>query len=178
VIIEAEVLTRSNRVELESIDFNRQHLIHITSIGEQEDRKTAAVKSIDSRNDAIYFSPKKTRVTWLNDGHVGFAVTGTFAFQDKWKADYKHLREQFGYFNLPSFEPESVIRIRGYDASKREIFRTSFVYDGTWKLWGIKSYGATRTMEVHPNETEEVKVKFRVPLNKLDEIKTFQVDLI
>ncbi len=179
VIIEAEVMKRSNRVQLEAADVSKSQVIHLQGIKDSVDRKQRAVSKINSRVDAVYFKPVNTQMSIIDGTNdVAVSIEGMFAYKDKWRADYLELREQFGYFNLSAFEPEAKIKIVGYDSSKKEVFNTSFVYEGNWKLWKIKSYGASRTMEVYTHKTEDAKVKFRVPMNKLENVRSFVVEVI
>ncbi len=179
VIIEAEVMKRSNRVQLEAADITKSQLVHIQGIKDSVDRKQQAVSKINSRANAVYFKPNNTEMRVIDGTNdIAISIDGVFAYKDNWRADYLELREQFGYFNLSSFEPEAKIKIVGYDSSRKEVFQSSFVYSGDWKLWKVRSYGANRTMEVYTHKTEEAKVKFRVPLNKLEQIKSFVVEVI
>jgi len=179
VIIEAEVMKRSNRVQLEAADIKRDQIVHIQGIKDSIDRKQQAVNSINSRYKAIYFKPSNTEMRVIEGTNdIAVSISGTFAYKDKWRADYLELREQFGYFNLSSFLPEAKIVITGFDNIKKEVFKTSFVYEGNWKLWARKTYGASPTMEVYTHRTEDGKVKFRIPYSKLENIKSFIVEVI
>lgn len=179
VIIEAEVMKRSNRVQMEKADVSRQQIIHIDGIKDQVDRKKQAVDRINNRSEAVYFKPKNTQFQLHENGKdVLVAIEGTFAFTDKWRADYLELREQFGYFNLASFEPEARIVITGFDSSKSKVFQTSFVYNGDWNMWGRRTYGASPTMNVYTNKTDDVKVKFIIPHSKIGDVKSFEVKVL
>ena len=179
VIIEAEVMKRSNKVQLEAADISRNQIVHIEGIKNSIDRKQQAVKSIDSRANAIYFKPSNTELRVIEGTNdIAVSIEGEFAFKDNWRADYLELREQFGYFNLPSFEPEAKIVVIGYDNGKNQVFKTSFVYEGNWKLWGRRTYGASPTMEVYTHRKEEGKVRFRIPHSKLENVKSFRVEVI
>jgi hypothetical protein len=179
VIIEAEVMKRSNRVQMEAADISKNQIIHIQGIKESLDRKKQAVSKLNSRSDAIFFKPKNTSMRVIEGTNdVAVSIDGVFAYKDKWRADYLELREQFGYFNLTAFESDARIKIVGYDSARNQVFSTSFVHSGDWKLWGRKTYGASPTMEVYTHRTEEVKVKFRVPMDKLDNVRSFIVEVI
>ena len=179
VIIEAEVMKRSNKVQLEAADVSRKQIIHVKGIKESQDRKQAAIKSIDSRVDAVYFSPKNTEFSVIEGtDKVLVSIDGTFAFKDKFKSDFFALREEFGYFNLSSFAWDPRIRITGFDSSKNKVFETSFTDNSQWKLWKVRTYGATNTMEVYPNKTENAKIKFNIPINELENVSSFIVEVI
>jgi hypothetical protein len=179
VIIEAEVAKRSNRVQMEQADVTQGQIIHLAGIKDARDKKQEAIRAIDSRQEAIWFKPKKTEMAMIeNTNDVVVRIDGEFSYKDKWRADYLELREMIGYFNLPSFAGEPTIVIKGFDSSKKEVFKTSFVYQGELKLWQIRSYGATRTVEVKTNRTEEAKVNFRIPYNKLENVRSFIVEVI
>lgn len=179
VILEAEVMKRSNRVQMEKANISSQQIVHINGIKEQADRKKQAVDAINDRSSAVYFKPKSTQFQLHENGKdILVAIEGTFAFTDKWRADYLALREQFGYFNLPSFEPEARIVITGFDSSKTKVFQTSFVHNGDWKMWGRRTYGASPTMEVYTNKTEDATVKFVIPHSKIGDVKSFEVKVL
>ena len=178
VIIEAEVQKRSNRVQMEQADVTKNNIIHVQGIKESIDRKQQAVSKIDSRTNAVYFKPNVTEFSVIDNNDVAVKINGTFAFNDKWRADYLDLREQFGYFNLQSFESNARIVITAYDSSKKEVYKTSFVHEGDWKLWKRRSYGATYTMEVYTHKTEDANVKFRIPYSKLQDVRSFSVEVI
>lgn len=179
VIIEAEVMQRSNKVQLEGADVTRQQIVHIQGIKEAFDRKQVAINAIDKRSEAIYFKPKNTQMQLHPNGKdIIVSIEGTFAFTDKWRADYLALREQNGYFNLPSFEPQAKVVVTAYNGFNEKIFETSFVHEGSWVLWGRRSYGASPTMEVYTNRTEDAKVRFVVPDSKISNITKFKIEVI
>lgn len=179
VILEAEVMKRSNRVQMEKANVSSQQIVHINGIKEQSDRKKQAVDAINDRSSAVYFKPKNTQFQLHENGKdVLVAIEGTFAFTDKWRADYLALREQFGYFNLPSFEPEARIVVTAFDASKTKVYQTSFVTNSDWKMWGRRTYGASPTMEVYTNKTEDATVKFVIPHSKIGDVKSIEVKVL
>lgn len=179
VIIEADVMKRSNRVQMEKADVSREQIVHIQGLKEQVDRKKQAVDRINNRSEAIYFNPKNTQMQLHDNGKdILVAIEGSFAFTDKWRADYLELREQFGYFNLSSFEPEARIVITAYDGSRTKVYQTSFVYNGDWKLWGRRTYGASPTMDVYTNKTQDSTVKFIIPDSKIKNIRSLEVKVI
>ena len=177
VIIEAEVMKRSNRVQMEAADIRRDQIVHVQGIKDSLDRKREAVSKIDSRTRAVYFKPSSTEMN-VEGGSVVVRITGTFAYRDKWRADYLELREQFGYFNLESFIPNARIVITGLDSARMPVFKTQLDGGEDWKLWGRRSYGASPTMEVYTNKTEEATVKFLIPMDKLETVRSFIVEVI
>lgn len=176
VIIEAQVLKRSNRVQLEAADIKKQQIIHIRGIKESIDRKAQAVSTLDNRGNAVYFSPSTTEMSVIDNGNVKVVIEGTFAYRDKWKADYLYLREQVGYFNLPNFAYDAKVIITGYDELKEQVYQTSFYHDD-WDLWTVRTWGATRTMDIHPSKTQEAKINFQIPMDKLERVKSFKVEI-
>lgn len=179
VIIEAEVQKRSNRVQLESADITKDQIIHLQGIKENNDRKAIAIRKLDSRQQAVYFAPSKTEMRLIDGTNdVAVVITGKFAYTDKWRADYLELREMIGFFNLPSFEPHARVVITGFDSTKHEVYKASFVQEHEWTLWKRRSYGAMPQMEVYTNKTEEVNVKFRIPYNQLQNVSSFNIGVI
>lgn len=178
VIIEAEVQKRSNRVQMEQADVAKSQLVHLKGIKEEQDRKSLAIQKLNNRKSAVYFSPEKSEMKMIDDNNVAITLYGRVAYNDKWRADYLELREMIGYFNLSAFEPYARVVITGFDSSKQEVYKTSFVYEGDWKLWKRRSYGAMPTMEVYTHKTEDINVKFRIPYDKLQDVRSFVVEVI
>lgn len=181
VIIEAQVARRSNLVQFTSIDLKKEQIDQLKGQKDSDDQKQKAVRLLDNRRDAVYFKTDKVTMNVV-DSDVDVAIKGEFAFKDKWKADYKDVREMFGWFNLPSFAETGDVLITGVDANGKTVFtRTisrSFKYGGEWKMWYITSYGVNRSVEVRIHETDAVTAKFRVPLNQLEAVKSFKVEVI
>jgi hypothetical protein len=177
VVIEAEVMKRSNRVQMEAANIRKDQVIHLQGIKETQDRKQQAVSKIDNRASAIYFKPKNTEMRVGDDGFALVRIKGEFGYNDKWRADYLELREQFGYFNLESFIPPARVVITALDSARLPVYKTSFENDD-WELWGRRTYGASPTVDVYTNKTEDVTVKFRIPIDKLDEVKSFKVEVL
>lgn len=179
VIIEADVMQRSNRVQLEKADVSKQQIVHIQGIKESFDRKQKAISSMNNRTDAVYFKPNNTQLQLHSNGKdILVLIDGTFAFTDKWRAEYLSLREDIGYFNLSAFEPYAKIQVIGYGPAKEKVFETSFVHEGDWKLWGRRTYGATPTMEVYTHRTQDAVVKFVLPDSKIRDIRSFEVKVL
>lgn len=178
VIIEAEVDVRSNIVQFSGTDFNASQLIQVKGIKEERDRKQSAVRLLDNRREAIYFKTDKVTMD-VADGTelVDVSIKGEFAFKDKWKADWKDIRQMFGYFNLPSFANDSEVLVTAYDADGTKVFERK-VQANDWKMWYITKYGVERSVEVRIHETDSVKVKFRVPMKQLEQVKSFKVEVV
>jgi hypothetical protein len=181
VIIEAQVVRRSNLVQFTSIDLKKEQIEQLKSQKDSDDQKQKAVRLLDNRRDAVYFKTDKVTMNVV-DSDVEVAIKGEFAFKDKWKADYKDVREMFGWFNLPSFAETGDVLITGVDENGKTVFtRTisrSFKYGGEWNMWYIKTYGVNRSVEVRIHETDAVTASFRVPLKQLEAVKTFKVEVI
>jgi len=181
VIIEAQVVRRSNLVQFTSIDLKKEQIEQLKSQKDSDDQKQKAVRLLDNRRDAVYFKTDKVTMNVV-DSDVEVAIKGEFAFKDKWKADYKDVREMFGWFNLPSFAETGDVLITGVDENGKAVFtRTisrSFKYGGEWNMWYIKTYGVNRSVEVRIHETDAVTASFRVPLKQLEAVKSFKVEVI
>lgn len=183
VIIEAEVDVRSNVVQFNGSNLNKDQIIHIKGIKEERDRKQSAVRLLDNRREAVYFKTDNITMN-VTDGSdlVDVSIAGEFAFKDKWKADWKDVRQMFGYFNLQSFTTDGEVLVTAYDEDGKAVFtrtiQRTWTAGGEWKMWYITNYGASRTVEVRIHETDPLKVKFRVPLNQLEKVKSFKVEVI
>jgi SpoVK/Ycf46/Vps4 family AAA+-type ATPase len=179
VIIEAQVVRRSNLVQFTSIDLKKDQIEHLKSQKDSDDKKQKAVRLIDNRREAVYFKPEVTTFNIIEGtSDVAVEVKGTFAFKDKWKEDYKDVREQFGWYNLASFSNDASVLITGLDGSGKTVFTKTIQGNVKWNMWYITSYGVNRSVEVRIHETDSLTTKFRVPLNQLESVKTFKVEVI
>jgi hypothetical protein len=183
VIIEAQVVRRSNIVQMNGTDLNKDQILHVKGIKEERDRKQSAVRLLDDRRDAVYFKTDNIEMNVQdNSDWVDVAIKGEFAFKDKWKADWKDVRQMFGYFNLPSFTTEASVLVTGYDEDGKKIFdrtiQRTWTAGGEWRMWYITNYGVERSVEVRIHETDPLKVKFRVPLDQLEKVKSFKVEVV
>lgn len=178
VIIEAEVMKRSNRVQLEAANINRADIIHLEGIKDDIDSRQVAIEKLNNRREAIWFNPKRTSLEILNRNDIGIKLFGELAYTDKWKADYLELREKIGYFNLTNWDPYPKILITAYDNYGDVVYTTNFTYEDGFKLWSRKSYGANYTWNIHPNRTENITVKFKIPYDTLKTVKKFVVEVI
>lgn len=182
VIIEAEVMKRSNRVQMESTDISKNQIVHLQGIKESKDRKAQAVAKLDDRRKAIYFKTEKLSMEMTTDDYVDVSINGEFNFQDKWRADYKDVREMFGWFNLPSFAADAEVLVTGLDSDGKKVFtktiNRSWRAGGEWNMWYIKNWGVERTVELRIHEKDPVKLKMRVPYNQMVQVKSFVVEVI
>ena len=182
VIIEAEVMKRSNRVQMESTDITKNQIVHLQGIKESKDRKAQAVAKLDDRRKAIFFKTEKLSMEMTTDDYVDVSINGEFNFQDKWRADYKDVREMFGWFNLPSFAADAEVLVTGLDSDGKTVFtkniNRSWRAGGEWNMWYIKNWGVERTVELRIHEKDPVKLKMRVPYNQMVQVKSFVVEVI
>lgn len=179
VVIEAEVMKRSNKVQLETADITRSQVVHIQGIKDSVDSKQKAINSINSRVNAVYFKPINTEMRVNEEtGNIQVSITGKFAYNDKWKADYLELREMYGFFNLTDFARDATVKISGLDTMRDVVYTSQFTTEKDWKMWVIKSYGVNRVMEIKPHATEEATITFSIPMNKLEQVKSFKVEVL
>lgn len=182
VIIEAEVMKRSNRVQLEAADIKKNQIVHLQGIKESRDRKAQAVSKLDNRRQAIYFKTEKMSMEMTTDDYVDVSINGEFNFQDKWRADYKDVREMFGWFNLPSFAADAEVLVTALDSNGKKVFtrtiQRTFRAGGEWNMWYIKKWGAERVVDVRIHEKDPVKLNIRVPYNQMVQVKSFVVEVI
>jgi hypothetical protein len=183
VIIEAQVVRRSNVVQFTGVDLKNEQIIHLQGIKESQDQKQKAIKLLDNRREAVYFKADKISMD-VGEGaqFVDLTISGQFALTDKWKSDYKDLREMFGSFNLPSFADDAEVLVTGVDENGKEVFtRTitrSWRAGGEWNMWRITKWGVNRTVEVRIHETDNVDMTMRVPYNQMVKVKSFKVEVI
>ena len=181
VIIEVQVVPRSNVVQINGNELRNDQIIHLQGIKEAEDQKQKAIKLLDNRREALYFKTDKVEMA-VAGSDVDVGITGEFALKDKWKSDYKDLREMFGWFNLPSFADDAAVLVTAYDADNKKVFeRTiyrSWRAGGEWNIWRMRTWGVNRTVDVRIHETDPVVLSFRVPMKQLEVVKTFKVEVI
>lgn len=181
VIIEAQVARRSNIVQFTGTELKNDQIVHLQGIKEAEDQKQKAVKLLDNRRDALYFKTDKVEMD-VAGSDVDVSIAGEFALKDKWKSDYKDLREMFGWFNLPSFAEDAEVLVTAYDADNKKVFerkiQRSYRAGGEWNIWRMKTWGVSRTVDVRIHEKDPLKVMFRVPLKQLEVVKSFKVEVI
>ena len=182
VIIEAEVMKRSNRVQLEAADIKKNQIVHLQGIKESRDRKAQAVSKLDNRRQAIFFKTEKMSMEMTTDDYVDVSINGECNFQDKWKSDYKDLREMFGWFNLPSFAEDAEVLVTAYDANDKVVFQRkiprTWRAGGEWNIWRIKTWGVNRTVDVRIHEKDPLKINFRAPFKQIEVVKSFKVEVI
>jgi hypothetical protein len=182
VIIEAEVMKRSNRVQMESTDISKNQIVHLQGIKDAQDRKAKAIAKIDDRRKAIYFKTEKLSMQMSTDNYVDVTINGEFNYQDKWRADYKDLREMFGWFNLPSFAEDAAVLVTAVDGDGKKLFTRTIYRDwkagGEWSMWKIKTWGVNRTVDVRIHEKDPVMLTVRVPYNQMVQVKSFIVEVI
>lgn len=177
VIIEAQVTAQSNKVQSPKSVVDQGQVIFLKGVKEHQDTKQQAIQRINNRSEAVYFNPEETEFKSIEGtSDISVKIKGKFAFNDKWKADYKTLRQEFGYFNLTSFVDPAKITVTGLDTASETVFETSF-YNDEWKLWTVRTYGVTRTMDVNIHKIEEATIQFRIPMSKLEKVKSFVVKL-
>ena len=181
VIIEAQVVRRSNIVQFTGTELKSEQIVHLQGIKESEDQKQKAVKLLDNRREALYFKTDKVEMK-LAGYDVDVSIAGEFALKDKWKSDYKDIREMYGWFNLPSFAEDAEVLVTAYDANDKKVFerriQRTWRAGGEWNIWRMKTWGVNRTVDVRIHEKDPLKVMFRVPMNQLEVVKSFKVEVI
>lgn len=173
VIIKADVVPRSNKVETNAINVDRGTVIHLKSKVDNNNKLQNAISAVDSKEKAITFKAEKTEFIPISDKEAAMRIKGELYFQDKWKADYTDLQKMSGGFDLPSFKSDPQFVLIGYDGGK-EIYRTAFIYEGSLDLYDVTQTGVV----VRLNKREDVTVKFRVPMNLMEHIDRFEVKVL
>lgn len=183
VIIEAQVARRSNIVQFTGTDVKNDQIVHLQGIKDAQDQKQKAIKLLDNRREALYFKTDKVSMEMVDgEPNVDVSITGEFALKDKWKSDYKDLREMFGWFNLPSFAEDAEVLVTAYDANDKIVFQRTIQRTwragGEWNIWRMKTWGVNRTVDVRIHEKDALKVSFRVPFKQIEVVKSFKVEVI
>lgn len=173
VIIKADVVPRSNKVESNSLDVNKGTIIHLKSKLDDNDSLSKAVKALDSREKAIAFIAENTEYVPVDRKDTAVRITGVLQFKEKWKNDYADLRKLSGGFQLESFKSDPQFVLIGYDHGK-EIYRTSFSYEGELSLYDVTLNKVT----VNLKSREDVVLKFRVPNEKLEQMNKIEIRVL
>ena len=173
VIIKADVVPRSNKVETNSTEINTGTIIHLKSKLDDKDSLGKATKAIDSREKAIAFIADKTEFVALDRKDTGLRISGTLQFKEKWKSDYADLKKLAGSVNLESFKSDPQFELIGYDHGK-EVYRTAFSYEGEMNLYEVNR----DRVKVNLRSSEDVVLKFRVPTDKLEKMNKLEVRVL
>ena len=183
VIIEAQVARRSNIVQFTGVEVKDGQILHLQGIKDSQDEKQRAVRFLDNRREAIYFKTDKVSMEMVEgEPNVDVSIAGEFALKDKWKSDYKDLREMFGWFNLPSFAEDAEVLVTAYDANDKVVFQRkiprTWRAGGEWNIWRIKTWGVNRTVDVRIHEKDPLKINFRAPFKQIEAVKSFKIEVI
>lgn len=172
VIIEAEVVPRSNKVQRNDANLPQSLKTHLTGQIEEQKRLQEALKVIDDRSKALAFSPAQVQLVPEN-GKVKVIIDGWVSIQEKWAADYKDLTKLGGKLNLQSFYKDLKVNIEGMDGSKVVTKSTFTFYDD------LKVYSATTNgVVIRPKQTDMVRLQFYLDESKIKNIDKFEVKFV
>ncbi len=169
IIIEADVVHQSNKVETNSAKVSQDLFNHMVSKVENEKKLSKAVEVLNDRSKALAF--KISNVEYQYKGISTLVViTGDLYLQEKWLNDYKSLAKEVN-FDLPKFDEPLMVNVKGLDTGK-EITDNSFrIYDDQ----NLEVYHYHNGVRVYPARKDTLKLSFLVNTSKLKEVNEFVV---
>ena len=172
VIIEAEVVPRSNKVQRNDANLPQSLKQHLNGQLEEQKRLQQALKVIDDRSKALAFTPANVQLVPEN-GKVKVVLDGWVTIQEKWAADYKDLTKLAGKLNLQSFYKDLKVSVDGVD-SGRVITNSTFTFYDELKVYSATTNGVI----IRPKHTDMVRLQFFIEEYKLKNIDKFEVKFI
>lgn len=172
VIIEADVVPRSNEVKTNSTSVPSSMFDHLKGKIANEAKLTEAIKVIDNRGRALAF--ETTSVEYKPSGDMTTVVIdGVVSLQEKWKNDYVELQQMSGGFDLPSFYKPLNVSVKGFDFGK-EVTSSTFRFYDNLDVYHVSSNG----VKIYPKKTDVVRLTFKVPTAKLANVNKFEVNFL
>jgi len=172
VIIEAEVVPRSNKVQRNDANLPESLKVHLNGQLEERQRLEKALKVIDDRSKALAFSPTNTQLA-IENGKVKVIIDGWVSIQEKWAADYKDLTRLGGKLNLQSFYKDLKVSVSGVDGGK-VISNTTFTFYDELKVYSATTNGVI----IRPKHTDAIRLQFYIDPDKLKDIDKFEVNFV
>ena len=172
VIIEAEVVPRSNKVQRNDANLPQSLKQHLNGQLEEQKRLQQALKVIDDRSKALAFTPANVQLVPEN-GKVKVVLDGWVTIQEKWAADYKDLTKLAGKLDLQSFYKDLKVSVDGVD-SGRVITNSTFTFYDELRVYSATTNGVI----IRPKHTDMVRLQFFIEEHKLKNIDKFEVKFI
>jgi hypothetical protein len=170
VEIEAEVVSRINKIKTNSSDVSRETLERLHDKIENEKKRQAAIKEVNNRSKAIAFDIKEIEFE-INK----MIVVGEMSFQQKWKHDYYDLKKHAGIFTLDSFKKPIHIMVKGYNFGK-EVF--SAKYQLNYNLIELYHVNDSGNVAIYANKKDMIKLTFPVDSGKIMNVEKFDVTIL
>jgi hypothetical protein len=132
-----------------------------------------AIQLVDNRSRAISFVTEK--IDFVNSGSDTIVtIIGNAQLQKNWVAEYYELQKLAGDFELNDFRKKLMVRVNGMYGSTvivESIFNFNndlTLYHAHWK----------KNVEVYPNQSDKVRLTFKVKTDKLMSVDKFIVSFI
>ena len=168
IIIEADVVHQSNKVETSSAKVN-DLFNHMIEKVENEKKLSKAVEVLNDRSKALAF--KISNVEYQYKGISTLVViTGDLQLQEKWLNDYKSLAKEVN-FDLPKFDEPLMVNVKGLDTGKEITDNYFRIYDDQ----NLEVYHYHNGVRVYPTKKDTLKLSFLVNTSKLKEVNEFVV---
>ena len=169
IIIEAEVVPQSNKVETNSAKVSQDLFNHMIAKVENEEKLSKAVEVLNDRSKALTFKIKNIQYQYKGIATL-VTVEGDLSLQEKWINDYKALSKEAS-FDLPKFDKPLMVNVKGLDSGK-EVTDNSFrLYDDE----NLQVYHYHNGLRVYPTKKDTLKLSFLVNTSKLKEVNEFVV---
>ena len=169
VTIKAEVVPRSNKINTNSAEVPQEVRDRLRDKIKNENSRRLAIAEVNDRTKAFGFAVNDVELD--NDKLV---ITGTMHYQDKWKNDYRDLRNQAGSFTLDSFYAPVYVDVKGYNLGK-EIFSQRFQLNYDVKLFATKNNGE---VVIYPDRVDKIRLTFPVDSGRIMNVDKFVVRVI
>ena len=169
VIIEADVVPQSNKVQANSANVPADMFTHMMSKSENQSKLSKAAEVLNDRSKALAF--KISNVEYQYKGISTLVIIhGDLTLQEKWVNDYISLKKE-AEFDLPVFDKPLMVNVKGFDTGK-ELTDNSFrIYDDQ----NLEVYNYRRELAIYPDKKDTIKLSFLVNTSKLKDVNEFVV---
>lgn len=169
IIIEADVVPQSNKVETNSAKVTQDLFNHMIAKVENEEKLANAVKVLNDRSKALAF--KISNVEYQYRGiSTQVIIHGDLYLQEKWLNDYKALAKEAS-IDLPKFDEPLMVNVKGLDSGKEITDNYFRIYDDQ----NLEVYHYHNGVRVYPTKRDTLKLSFLVNTSKLKEVNEFVV---
>jgi hypothetical protein len=136
-------------------------------------QKLKAIQLVDNRSRAISFVTEK--IDYDNHGDETIVtIIGTARLQRNWIEEYYELQKLAGKFELNDFRKQLMVRVNGLNGNV-VVVNSTFNFDNDLSLYHAHW---KKNVEVYPNQSDRVRLTFKVKTDKLMSVDKFNVSFI
>ena len=148
IIIDADVVPQSNKVETNSASIPSDMFTHMMSKSENQRQLSKAAEVLNDRSKALSFKVNHVEFQYKGISTL-VTIIGDLKLQEKWVNDYLALRKEASNFDLPIFDQPLMVNVKGFNTGK-ELTDNSFrIYDDQ----NLEVYHYHRGLSVYPKNT-------------------------